>query len=337
MKPHAASTLAIALMTALALGAGAASAGPLLDRLKERRASQAEGKVDERNGAASAEQTLEDPYSADKGSAIPASRKVLRDVPYGSDPKQRMDVYLPAQAQGSGLAPVIFMVHGGGWRTGDKRMGRVVDNKTARWLPKGFVFVSVNNRLLPEADPLDQVADVAQALAVAQGQARRWGADPLQFILMGHSAGAHLVALLAASPTLGSAAGAQPWLGTVALDSAALDIAPIMQRKHYKLYDPAFGTDPAFWKAASPLQQLHAGAKPLLAVCSSRREESCEQAKGFAAQGARLGVRVQVLPQDLSHGDINEQLGVPGVYTEAVEGFLASLSTPVANRLGLGR
>ena len=337
MKPCAASPLVIVLITVLAWSAAAASAGPLLDRIKERRASQTEGRAAERGGAASAEQSLEDPYNTDKGSTTGAGGKVLRDVPYGSDPKQRMDVYLPAQTQASGPAPVIFMVHGGGWRTGDKRMGRVVDNKTARWLPKGFVFVSVNNRLLPEADPLDQVADVAQALAVAQGQASRWGADPQQFILMGHSAGAHLVALLAASPTLGNLAGAQPWLGTVALDSAALDIAPIMQRKHYKLYDPAFGTDPAFWKAASPLQQLHAGAKPLLAVCSSRREESCDQAQGFAAHAVRVGVRVQVLPQDLSHGDINEQLGLPGPYTQAVEGFLASLSAPVASRLQLGR
>jgi arylformamidase len=328
MKPLAASTFAIALITALVLGTSAASAGPLLDRIKERRAARAE------EHAPAAEQTLEDPYGADKASTVAtAARKVLRDVPYGSDPKQRMDVYLPAQAQGSGPTPVIFMVHGGGWRTGDKRMGRVVDNKTARWLPRGFVFVSVNNRLLPEADPLDQVRDVAQALATAQGQAANWGADPQQFILMGHSAGAHLVALLAASPTLASEAGAKPWLGTVALDSAALDVAPIMQRKHYKLYDPAFGTDPAFWKATSPLQQLHAGAKPLLAVCSSRREESCEQARSFAAQATRLGVRAQVLPQDMSHGEINEQLGTPGGYTQSVEAFMASLSAPVASRL----
>ncbi len=330
MKFHAASSFSMALVTVLVLGASSASAGPLLDRLKERIAAKAQNPA--------TEQTLEDPYGADQASAAAtSSRKVLRDVPYGSDPKQRMDVYLPALAQGNGPTPVIFMVHGGGWRTGDKRMGRVVDNKTARWLPKGFVFVSVNNRLLPEADPLDQVRDVAQALAVAQGQASAWGADPEQFILMGHSAGAHLVALLAASPTLGSAAGAKPWLGTVALDSAALDVAPIMQRKHYKLYDPAFGTDPAFWKAASPLQQLHAGAKPLLAVCSSRREESCEQARGFVAQAVRLGVRAQVLPQDLSHGEINEQLGASGRYTQAVEEFLASLSAPVASRLQRGQ
>jgi hypothetical protein len=141
------------------------------------------------------------------------------------------------------------------------------------------------------------------------------------------------VALLAASPTLANEAGAKPWLGTVALDSAALDVAPIMQRKHYKLYDPAFGTDPAFWRAVSPMQQLQSGAKPVLAVCSSRREESCEQARGFVAHAGSLGLRAQVLPQDLSHGDINAQLGLPGAYTQAVEAFMASLSAPVASRL----
>ena len=259
---------------------------------------------------------------------------MLRDLAYGSDPKQRMDVYLPAApGAGQGAAPVIFMVHGGAWRMGDKRMGRVVENKTARWLPKGFVFVSVNNRLLPEADPLDQVRDVAQALATAQALAASWGGDPQQFILMGHSAGAHLVALLSSSPTLGPDAGAKPWLGTIALDSAALDVAPIMQRRHYKLYDPAFGTDPTFWKAASPLQQLYAGAKPLLAVCSSRRAESCEQARAFAAHASQLNVRAQVLPQDMSHGEINELLGQAADYTQAVESFMSSLSPGVASRL----
>lgn len=331
MRDRVAIAFTLALSCTLVLGASSATAGTLWERLKERRAAMADARSAERGGEQ--EQNLEDPYGDDGATRTAAGRKVLRDVPYGRDPKQRMDIYLPTDTQGSGPAPVIFMVHGGAWRTGDKRMGRVVDNKTARWLPRGFVFVSVNNRLLPEADPLDQVRDVAQALAVAQGQASGWGADPQQFILMGHSAGAHLVALLAASPTLASEAGAKPWLGTVALDSAALDVAPIMQRKHYKLYDPAFGTDPAFWRAASPMQQLQSGAKPVLAVCSSRREESCEQARGFVAHAGALGVRAQVLPQDLSHGDINAQLGLPGGYTQAVEAFMASLSAPVASRL----
>lgn len=332
MNPPAASHFAFALIAALVLTSSAASAGPLLERLKERRAAQAETRPGE-PGPAGREQALDNPYGDHHATQQTAHRKVLRDVPYGSDAKQRMDVYLPAQALAPGLAPVIFMVHGGAWRVGDKRMGNVVDNKTARWLPKGIVFVSINNRLLPDADPLDQVHDVAQALAFAQTRAASWGADPQQFVLMGHSAGAHLVALLAASSTLGNEAGTKPWLGTVALDSAALDVAPIMQGKHYKLYDPAFGTDPAFWRAVSPLQQLQAGAKPLLAVCSSRRTESCDQARAFAAHASQLQVRAQVLPQDLSHGDINEQLGLPGDYTAAVEGFLSSLSPALASRL----
>lgn len=303
---------------------GVVQAGPLLDHVKQ---SVAERRERLEGGAAAP--SLENP----DGSALSESRhQVLRDVPYGRDPKQKMDVYLP-QSTPVTAAPVIFMVHGGGWRMGDKRHSNVVDNKTQRWLPKGFVFISVNNRLLPEADPLDQVQDVARALAVAQSKAPQWGADPKQFVLMGHSAGAHLVALLSSSALYGPQAGAKPWLGSVLLDSAALDVAAIMNARHFKLYDPAFGTDPAFWSAASPLQQLHALVKPMLAVCSSRREDSCAQARAFRAQAASLGVRVQVSAQDLSHGDINKELGNAGSYTLSVEKFMAELSPQVAAAL----
>ncbi len=299
-------------------------AGPLLDRIKqqimERRESMGKG---------AAEESMEDP----DGTTVSDSRlKVLRDVAYGSDPKQKMDIYLPEAASGT-AAPVIFMVHGGGWRTGDKRHSNVVDNKANRWLAKGFVFISVNNRLLPEADPLDQVRDVARALASAQTKAQGWGADPKQFVLMGHSAGAHLIALLSSSSIYGPQAGAQPWLGSVLLDSAALDVAPIMKERHFKLYDPAFGTDPDFWKAASPYQQLQASAKPMLAVCSTRREDSCAQAKAFSAHATTLGVRVQVSGHDLSHGEINKELGTAGPYTQAVEQFMGGLSPVVAAAL----
>jgi arylformamidase len=265
--------------------------------------------------------------------AAEQSPRVLRDVPYGTHAKQRMDIYLPANPASAGTAPVIFMVHGGGWRVGDKGAASVVQNKLARWGPRGFVFISINNRLLPDADPLEQARDVARALATAQQQASTWGADPGKFILMGHSAGAHLVALLAASPTLARDVGAAPWLGTVALDSAALDVAPIMQASHMRLYDPAFGKDPAYWRAVSPLQVLGGSARPVLVVCSSPREDSCAQARGFVAKASSLGVHAQVLPQDLSHGDINQLLGKPGAYTEAVEAFMGTLDPVVAERL----
>ena len=312
------------LCAALWASATPSHADNVLDRIKQRIMERRDN--GDRRGA---EESLEAP---DGGTASEARFRVLRDVPYGNDALQKMDVYLP-DTQAAGPAPVIFMVHGGAWRTGDKRNGNVVDNKAHRWLAKGLVFVSINNRLLPEADPLDQVRDVAQALSVAQNQARSWGADPKQFVLMGHSAGAHLVALLSASSVYGPQAGAQGWLGSVLLDSAALDVAGIMKARHYKLYDPAFGTDPDFRRAVSPLHQLQGAAKPMLAVCSTRRGDSCAQAQAFSQQALVMGVKVQVSGQDLSHGEINKNLGLAGNYTDTVEGFLATLSPALSSRL----
>ncbi len=65
--------------------------------------------------------------------------------------------------------------------------------------------------------------DVARALAAVQARAGEWGGDASRVVLMGHSAGAHLVALLSADPTRAAAEGAGPWRSAVVLDSAAID------------------------------------------------------------------------------------------------------------------
>lgn len=261
---------------------------------------------------------------------LPAGTRVERDVAWGSDPHQRFDVYAPAQAS---HAPVIFIVHGGGWRRGDKASPGVIQNKIARWVPRGFIVISTNYRLLPDTEPLQQAQDVARALAVAQRQAAKWGGDASRFILMGHSAGAHLVALLTAEPALARGQGAQPWLGTISLDSASLDVVQIMQGRHLRLYDEAFGTRPADWLAASPYQQMHGRIVPFLAVCSSRRRDSCPQAHAFVRKAESFGGRAKVLEEDLRHGEINSQLGLPSDYTTAVEQFMRRLDPAVARRL----
>jgi len=281
---------------AIVLGATifAANAGPLRDRLLERQAA--------RNAR----------------DAVPG--KALRDIPYGSDPRQRFDVYLPTQPAAN--APVIFMVHGGGWRTGGKAETAVVENKVPYFTGRGFLVISINYRMLPDADPLLQAQDVALALAAAQAKAASWGGDQHRFILMGHSAGAHLVALLSAQPAL--AAGSH-WLGTIALDSGALDVPEIMEHRHMRLYDEAFGSDPAFWRKVSPAHVLQAGAQPMLLVCSSQREDSCRQARNFAQRLHAIGSRAEVLEQAKSHREINLQLGADGSYTSAVQVFIDSL------------
>jgi acetyl esterase/lipase len=257
---------------------------------------------------------------------LPAGVTVLRDVAYGPAKRHRMDVYLPPEAK---AAPVILMVHGGAWRIGDKRHGPVFANKVARWAPLGFIFVVVNYPMLPESDPVAQADDVARALAAAQQAAPGWGGDPDRFILMGHSAGAHLVSLLNADPARALTLGAKPWLGAVSLDSGALDVPAIMQARHPELYDDAFGADPAFWAQASPAHNLTGDSPPWLGVCSGPRRISCAHNRAFAAKAQQLGRRAEVLGRDLSHGAINSALGNPGAYTEAVEAFLASLHPTV--------
>jgi acetyl esterase/lipase len=225
------------------------------------------------------------------------------------------------------------MVHGGGWKRGDKELDPVVTQKITRWVPNGIVFVSIDYRMLPEADPRVQAQDVARALAYVQQHASTWGGDGHRVVLMGHSAGAHLIALLEASPTWTAQAGAGDWLGTVLLDSGALDVPALMQGRHFPLYDEAFGSDPAFWRAVSPQQQLAPHRPPMLAVCSTQRQRSCEQSDAFVDAARRTGTRAEVLREDLSHLEINKMLGVPGAYTDAVERFLGKLDPDLARRL----
>lgn len=304
MKP-ARRLLSIALLLAVATQAGA---GPLRDRIEARRAARAA------NDAA-----LDDGYAGSSRQNVPAGVRLVRDVAYGSDKAQRFDVYVPKNAAG---APVIFMVHGGGWKHGDKKMDAVVENKVAYWSRQGFIVISANYRMLPEADPLVQARDVASAIGVAQDKAAEWGGARDKFILMGHSAGAHLVSLINASPQL---QGALRWRGSVVLDSAAFDVEQIMQGRHMRLYDEPFGTDPAFWRAASPYAQLARAGQPMLAVCSQRRDDSCAQANRYADKARQLGARAEVLPVDLNHRAINETLGEESAYTRAVDGFIASV------------
>ncbi len=253
---------------------------------------------------------------------LPAGAKVERDIAYGADPAQRIDVYMPAHAE---AAPVLFMVHGGAWMLGDKAATRVVANKVARWLPKGFIMVFANYRLVPNTDPLGQADDVAKALAFAQSKAKSWGGDPSRFVLMGHSAGAHLAALLAADPAIASRQGVKPWLGTVMLDSAAFDVVQIMKAEHRRFYDRVFKNDPSYWKNTSPIHRLSGMPAPMLAVCSSRRADSCPQAQSFVAKVTSMGGRASVLPIDFTHREINENLGLAGPYTDSVESFLRSI------------
>ena len=270
-------------------------------------------------------------FAQPAAAATPQDVKVLHDVAYGPAALQTMDVYLPEHPQ---AAPIILMVHGGAWAFGDKTNPQVYENKVARWVPRGFIFVSINYPMIPDADPVEQADHVARAMAAVQAAAPGWGGDPAKLILMGHSAGAHLVSLLNADPSRAIKLGVKAWLGTISLDSGALDVPAVMEHEHFELYDKAFGTDPTLWRAASPIDHLTKDGPPWLGVCNSNRPASCNPNRDYIAKAKQLGLRVAFLGEPLRHGQINRELGEPSAYTDAVETFMGSLDPAVKVLLG---
>ncbi|MFA7277187.1 MAG: alpha/beta hydrolase [Pseudobdellovibrionaceae bacterium] len=254
-------------------------------------------------------------------------KPTYRNLSYGKSGHQRLDVYVPKLAS-TKSTPILMIVHGGGWRRGDKAMPDLVTNKVNYWKAKGYVVVSTNYRLLDDgADPYEQAQDVALALAYVQKNAEKWHGDAARVVLMGHSAGAHLVALLTSNPQIAYEQGAKSWRGAVVLDSGALDVVEYMSHHHVKLYDDAFGDDKAFWVKTSPQAQLRSTSFPMMLACStSRPDDPCAQAQEFIAKAARLGVRTAFEPQPYSHGEMNSNVGIPELdYTTHIDAFIASI------------
>lgn len=245
------------------------------------------------------------------------------DVPYGLDDAQKYDVYLPDERSN---APIIVMIHGGGWSSGDKQDADVAAAKAGYWVAKGYVFVSINYRLLPKKDPLVQAADVALAIANIQKNAVNWGADKNKLILMGTGAGGHLAALLSSNPSLASDQGATIWAGAVVLETPALNIPAIMSASHDSIYDTAFGSSTEFWEDSSPTDLLSSSGVPMLVVCSTESSDNtCAKASAFAHSANNAGVNITVSPQSLSSSEVNSQLGVSTAYTDTVENFIESI------------
>ena len=131
-------------------------------------------------------------------------RQVARDIAYGADPRQRLDVYAPASPS-PGPAPVVVFFYGGAWNSGDKALYSWVGRALAA---QGFVTVLPNYRLVPQVRFPAFLDDAAASVAKAQQIAARYGGDPHRVALMGHSAGAYLAVMLGLDAAYLKAAGA---------------------------------------------------------------------------------------------------------------------------------
>jgi len=126
--------------------------------------------------------------------AIPLSDSSLMDLSYGADKQQRMDLYLPANRTKN--TPLIILIHGGGWSTGDKRDFSFYITELQRRLP-GYALANLNYRLVKgnlNKFPA-QENDVLSAVTFLQRQSESFVFSPSQMIYIGSSAGAHLALL----------------------------------------------------------------------------------------------------------------------------------------------
>ena len=228
-----------------------------------------------------------------------------------------LDLYGPGRAEGP-KRPVVLFIHGGGWRHGDKAN---VGDQPEGFVSRGYLFASTNYRLDPPATPRDQGADVAAAVAWLHAHSAEHGGDGDTIFLMGHSAGAHLAALVATDERLLAPHGLEPadLAGVVLLDGAGYDVPRQMAAARLpmlkKIYGAAFGDDPDFQREASPITHVAKGRRypPFVIFHAGQRPDSREQAEALAERLRAAGGEATTSHEpDENHMTIKRGLGTPG-------------------------
>lgn len=119
---------------------------------------------------------------------------LLADLPYGSDPRQRLDVYRPLPSPPAAGHPVALFFYGGSWNRGSRSDYRFIGEALAS---RGVLTVVADYRLYPQVRYPDFLRDGASALAWTLRESTHYGGDPSRVFVMGHSAGAYNAAMLA--------------------------------------------------------------------------------------------------------------------------------------------
>ena len=254
--------------------------------------------------------------------------RLSADLPYVAGPArdrlQTLDVYAPAGATG---APVVVYVHGGEWQRGDKAD---VAAKPRLFNAAGVVFVAVNFRLSPKAVHPAQVDDVAAAVRWTVDHAADYGGDGRRVVLVGHSAGCHLAALVGLDPRPLATVGLRPadLAGVVCWVGGGYDLTARDQRS--RMYGPplnaTFGPTEAQHRDASPSAHVADArpAPPFLIASGAATGPTGEPAGNRAAAdlAARLSAAggsatiVDLPGKTISTSDYD--LGQPGDHTGEV-------------------
>lgn len=233
-----------------------------------------------------------------------------------------------AEARG---VPILVFIHGGTWKAGDKRNFLTQKSPLAS---AGFLLASINYRLSPRWRHPAHVEDTASALAWLHRHGARFGGDPERIVLMGHSAGVHLAALVATDERWLGAHGLPLTIldGVVSLDGASFDLATRggATAETEAVIEGVFGPDRDVWADASPARHVAAGKgiPPFLLFYTEGREVGVEESARFEEilRGASIPVE-RLLAAGKSHRNIHRDLGKSGdPVTEKVLEFIRAVT-----------
>lgn len=239
----------------------------------------------------------------------------IADISYASSPgtapgRQKLDMYI---REGLADAPVVLYVHGGGWIRGDKDRALF---KPTLLVPRGYLFASMNYRFHPQAGLREMAQDVAAAAAWLRQHAAKYGGDGSRIVLMGHSAGAHLVSVVGSNEVYMEQAGCSlsDLSGVVAIDTAMLNVPSRMETAGQSQFR-VFGRASEEWIRVSPWHHVESGKgiPPFLLLIADGRTISREQATMMSAKLEQHGVDVSTHEAEgRAHTPLDTYLGVEG-------------------------
>jgi acetyl esterase/lipase len=232
-----------------------------------------------------------------------------------------VDIYAP---EGAKNLPVVFWIHGGGWQAGDRTNVQV---KPQAFVDKGFAFVSTGYRLLTNVDMGTIFRDIARSVRYVHDHIAEHGGDPKRILVMGHSAGAQLAALICIDDRYLKAEGLSLAIinGCVPVDGDTYDVPAIIETAETRLrvhgmpmpkfgHRLKFGNDPAKHRDYSAVTHVAKGKgiPPFLILHVADHPDTSAQAERLEAVLKDAGIPVKrFAAKETNHSKLNENLGLP--------------------------
>jgi acetyl esterase/lipase len=237
--------------------------------------------------------------------------RVERDIPYGSGPRHRLDLYLPESGitrSAHGL-PVVVFFYGGAFRAGRKSEYRFVGEALATL---GIIVAVPDYRIHPQARFPDFLDDGASAVSKIREIAARHGGDPKSLFAAGHSAGAYLAVMLTANPDYLRAHGGDiSWIKGVIALSGRYHESALQDRIAETIFRGPARDE------TRPARFIDGRAPPMFLGAGAREDEVVQNAKHKLAEHLR------------SRGSEVEEVLYPGI---GHAGIVASLAPGYRNR-----